>query len=516
METFISFLIASAVTLFFVRRYVKKLAAKEQGAGGLGGSVGGGSAGGSTPAATPAAMGAPCPRCNKPVTPGAAFCPACGAPLALWNVHRASVQNRPVQPGEKGKPRPAINATLCIGCGSCVDECPETGTLALASGKAILAHPERCTGHAKCVEVCPTSAIVLTFAGVLQTLRVPNVNEFFETNLSGVFIVGELGGMGLIKTAINEGKLAIENVRRRLEDAGLWKPPVIDHNFDENAASREPAPVAAERNGTGPYDVVIAGAGPAGLSAALTAHQYGLKYITLEQGEIAATIRNYPRHKFLMAEPLEMPLYGNLYIGDSTKEALLAVWETIVKNTGVRVRTQERVESLAREEGGFQVNTPAGSYQTRYVVLALGKRGTPRRLGVPGEELSKVVYRLIEAESYSDDDILIVGGGDSAVEAALAVSQNGRNRVTLSYRGGDFARVKERNQQRLGKAESEGRVRVLRNSQVREILPDAVRLTAKGETLEIPNRYVFVLIGGESPEEFLRKTGIDIVEKVIT
>lgn len=495
METFLSFLIAAVVTLFFVRGYLKKLAVK---------STGGASAGATAPAAVYAA---PCPRCGKPVVQGSAFCAACGAPMALWNLHRAAVQDTSANSGEKGKPKPLINATLCIGCGTCVDVCPETGTLALVSGKAILAHPDRCVGHSDCVGACPTSAIALSFGGVLQTVRVPHVNENFETNVPGVFIVGELGGMGLIKTAINEGKLAIEHVRRRLEKDGLWKPPVFDHG---------PAPAPPDPDTTGLYDVIIAGAGPAGLSASLTAQQHGLKYLTLEQGEVASTIRNYPRHKFLMAEPLEMPLIGSLYIGDSTKEALLSVWETILKNTGVKVRTNEGVRGVMREGEALVVRTDSGEYRARYVVLALGKRGTPRRLGVDGEGANKVAYRLIEAESYSGDDILVVGGGDSAVEAALAVAQNGRNSVTLSYRGGDFKRIKDRNRQRLESAEAEARVRVLRNSEVREIAPAAVRLEVQGAAQEVPNRFVFVLIGGESPEEFLRKIGVEIVDKAVT
>ena len=427
--------------------------------------------------------------------------------MALWNLHRAAVQDSSANSGEKGKPKPLINATLCIGCGTCVDVCPETGTLALVSGKAILANPDRCVGHSDCVGACPTSAIALSFGGVLQTVRVPHVNENFETNVPGVFIVGELGGMGLIKTAINEGKLVIEHVRRRLEKDGLWKPPVFDHG---------PAPAPLDQDTTGLYDVIIAGAGPAGLSASLTAQQHGLKYLTLEQGEVASTIRNYPRHKFLMAEPLEMPLIGSLYIGDSTKEALLSVWETILKNTGVKVRTNEGVRGVMRDGETLVVRTVSGEYRARYVVLALGKRGTPRRLGVNGEEANKVAYRLIEAESYSGDDILVVGGGDSAVEAALAVAQNGRNSVTLAYRGADFKRIKDRNQQRLSNAEAEARVRILRNSEVREIAPAAVRLDVQGSAQEIPNRFVFVLIGGESPEEFLRKIGVEIVDKAVT
>jgi thioredoxin reductase (NADPH) len=504
METFIAFLVAFPLTLFFVRQYLKGLSNKKAGA----------SAAASHRVA--AVKNAPCPRCEKPVPEGSAFCASCGAALSLWKVHRAEVQAGNGAPGEKGKPRPVINASLCIACGGCVDVCPETGTLELASGKAILAHPERCTGHAECVKACPTSAITLAFGNVLQTMRVPRINESFETNLPGVYIAGELGGMGLIKTAINEGKLAVDHVRRKLEAAGEWRPPEVSHDQEDRADEAAAAAPVVPESSDGTFDLLIAGAGPAGLSATLTAHQYGLKYVTIEQGEIASTIRNYPRHKFLMAEPVEMPLYGSLYISDSTKEGLLSVWETIVANTGVRVRTGEKIESIRKDNGVLVVQTAKRQYTAKNVVLALGKRGSPRRLGVPGEELGKVAYRLIEAETYQDKDILVVGGGDSAVEAALAVGKGGRNRVTLSYRGDDFSRIKERNRTLLREAEAAGRIHALRASQVTEIRPDSVSLTAGGQSREIANDYVFVLIGGESPDEFLQKTGIEIVEKAVT
>ena len=482
METLLSFLLAAAVTFFFVRRYLKKLTAQRKAP----------AAGGAAVPAVTAVPSRPCPRCGKPVPENSAFCGACGAPLALWSVHRAEVSIGGNGHASPGKPRPVINATLCIGCASCVDACPETGTLAMAGGKAILANPDRCVGHAKCVDVCPTQALSLAFGGVRQTMRVPLVKEDFESNVPGLYIVGELGGMGLIKTAINEGRLVIDHVIRRL--------------------AAEPRPAAG---GMEVFDVAIVGAGPAGLSASLAAHQHELKYLTLEQGEIASTIRQYPRHKFLMAEPVEMPLYGSLYIADSTKESLLSVWETILANTGVTVRTNTRVEGVRRHEDVFRLETTRGEFVSRFVVLAVGKRGTPRRLAVPGEDLPKVAYRLIEAEDYEHRDLLVVGGGDSAIEAVLALSKAGRNRVTLSYRGDQFTRARERNQEHLASAESDGRVRVFRKSSVREILPEEVRLDWEGSASALPNDYTFVMIGGESPENFLRKLGVEIVEKAV-
>lgn len=485
METLIAALIAVGITLFFVRGYLKQLTHSQKAR----------EAPGPGPANAPARR-RPCPRCGKNIEAGVAFCSFCGAAMAMWQVQSASVQAASGDGSAKGTPKPVINATLCVGCGSCVDVCPEQGTLELVGGKAILAHAERCVGHSKCAEACPTGAITLAVGGILQTLRVPHIRENFETNVPGIFIVGELGGMGLIKTAINEGKLVIDHLRDRMKQ-------------DEGSASaRVESPFEA--------DIAIVGSGPAGLSASLTAQQHGLKYMTFEAGEIASTIRQYPRQKFLMAEPIELPLYGSLYVADGTKEALLAVWETILANTGVRVRTNERVERVVRTGNGFQIQTSRGQYRVRYVVLATGKRGTPRRLGVPGEDLAKVFYRLIEAETYKNQNVLVVGGGDSALEAALALGRSGTNRVTLSYRGEAFQRARDRNRQHLDIASKEGKVSIRCRSEVIEIRPDAVTVASGGSRADLPNDYTFILIGGESPEDFLRRTGVEIVEKVLT
>lgn len=482
MDTFVAFCIAAVITLFFVRGYLKQLTAKQRG-----------SAGSAAPRTKVAQL--PCPRCAQPMTQGAAFCSFCGAALAMWTVQQAAVAKSAVN-AQLGRATPVINASLCVGCSSCIEACPESGALEMVSGKAILAHPDLCTGHAKCAEACPTNGITYAFGGVLQTVRVPHVNSDFQTNIPGIFIVGELGGMGLIKSAIHEGKLAMDRVQSLLQQQEGTLPPT-------------PAAVPADAT----YDVAIIGAGPAGLSASLTAQQHELHYLTLEQGEIAATIRNYPRHKFLMAEPLTMPLYGDLYLADGTKESLLSVREAIVQNTGVRIKTNERLERVVRNGAGFHIESTKGHYYARYVVLALGRRGTPRRLGIAGENLGKVAYRLIEAESYRGKNILVLGGGDSALEAALAVGNNGANRVIVSYRGTDFSRARERNRNFLRAAEQAGTIRVLYNSTLQAITPTAVRLaTAVGDE-ELPNDFVFILIGGESPEGFLVKTGIEIVEK---
>jgi putative YpdA family bacillithiol system oxidoreductase len=476
METLLTFLLAGTITLFFMRGYLKKLTTPKADRN-------------SSPGASRKLRN--CPRCSQPMEQGSAFCRHCGAAMAMWTVHDATAQSPGTGHKASGTAKPVINASLCIGCGSCVHVCPETGTLELEAGKAILAHPERCTGHAKCAEVCPTQAITLSIGGVLQTIRVPSVRENFETNVPGVFIVGELSGMGLIKTAINEGKLVVDHLRERLNASGGEEP----------------------RGDL--YDVAIVGAGPAGLSASLTAQQYGMRYITLEQGEIASTIRQYPRQKFLMAEPIQIPLYGTLYVGDGTKEALLAVWETIIANTGVRIRTNEKVEAVRKNSSSFHVRTTRDEYLARYVVLALGKRGSPRKLGVEGEDLAKVSYKLIEADSYSNKDILVIGGGDSAVEAALALSRSGKNNVALSYRGDSLRRARERNRGQLLQAQREGRVRVILNSHVERITPQEVILRDSLGQDTLHNDFVFALIGGEAPEEFLQKIGIDIVEKAI-
>ena len=466
METLISLGIALFITFLFVWRYWRR----------------------STMHVAHQASAIICPRCGVKTDALSALCTNCRTPLAVWS---GPSDFDPV--ADSNEPRPRVNATLCIGCSACVEVCPEQGTLTLRDGKAILAHPDRCKAHGDCVTACPTTAIALVAGNAKQTLRVPAMSSDFETNIPGIFIVGELGGLGLIKTAINEGCRVAEIIRKRVR-------------------LEFPEPVSEDC-----FDVIVVGAGPSGLSAALSFHQYGLAYHVLEQGEIASTIRNYPRHKFLMEDPLEVPLFGKLVIQDTTKEALLAVWDQIVSETGVRIATNQRVETIQREtpSGPLIVTTASSTWRTHFVVLATGKRGSPRKLDVPGEELAKVAYRLIEAESYSDCDVAVVGGGDSAVEAALALSRIPSNRVTMIHRRAEFSRLRERNSARFKEAEQSRRITVLRNTRVTQIDEHSLIVETASGNRQIRNDYLFILVGGQSPEAFLQQVGIQIVEKVI-
>jgi len=361
-----------ALTALFVARHLK-------------------SSGMSAPRQAPPSPGRPCPRCQAAVPAGSTFCPSCGIPQQVFEVVAADS----VAPGA-GQAGSALHAIvrgdLCVGCGTCAAACPEPGAIAL-QGKLAVVDTGLCKGHGDCVGACPIGAIALGAGASVTRVTVPQVDANFETNVPGLYIVGELGGRGLIKNAINEGKIAVEHVARSLEADAAPGEDVVD--------------------------VVIVGSGPAGLSAGLEALRRGMTYRVLEQGSLSDTVRKYPRRKILLAEPVKVPLYGDLWVADASKETLLQVWETIVANTGLEVRTGERVENVARDGGVFAVTTGASTYRARKVVLAMGRRGTPRRLDVPGEESDKVFYDIVEMEAFQGRQVLVVGGGDSAIESAV-------------------------------------------------------------------------------------------------
>lgn len=434
-----------------------------------------------------AVPGQPCARCGADVPKGSTFCPACGIPQQIFEVVSAGVATSDGAQG--GVLRAMVRSDMCVGCGTCVAACPETGALTLR-GKLAVVDNALCRGHGECVAACPVGAISLNAGSALNRVQVPMVDANFETNVPGIYVVGELGGRGLIKNAINEGKIAVEHVARML-------PP------GESRAHGD------ERT----LDVVVVGSGPAGLSAGLEALRRGLSYVVLEQGSVADTVRKYPRHKLLLAEPVAIPLYGDLWIADASKETLLQVWETIVANTGLDVHAGQRVENVVRDGDVFRVDTAKATYRARRVVLAMGRRGTPRALGVPGEELDKVFYDIVEMEAFAGKRVLVVGGGDSAVESALGLANQARTEVVLSYRGESLSRVKERNVGKIQKAMASGTVRAMFGSHVREVRSDVVVLDLGGEATILPNDFVFIRIGGEAPFAFLEKLGVRIVHK---
>jgi len=299
-----------------------------------------------------------------------------------------------------------------------------------------------------------------------------------------MFIAGELGGMGLIRNALEQGKQAVEAIAARRGGGG-----------------------------NGILDVVIVGAGPAGFAATLTAKSKGMRYVTLEQESLGGAVFQYPRGKLVMTAPATVPLLGKVNFRQTSKEALLEFWQEAERKTAIRINYQERVEDVTRSGDTFTVKSSKATYQTRSVLLAIGRRGTPRKLGVPGEELPKVVYRLIDPEQYAGQQVLVVGGGDSALEAAASIAESCGGGVVLSYRGADFDRAKARNKERIQSAARGGQLQLLMKSSVKRIGSQAVALEHEGAMVNVRNDAVIVSAGGVLPSEFLKRIGIMVETK---
>jgi putative YpdA family bacillithiol system oxidoreductase len=374
---------------------------------------------------------------------------------------------------------PMINRSLCIGCGSCVEACPEGDVIGVVWGVAEVINGERCVGHGYCETACPVGALKVGLGDVTNRPDIPILTPYHETTVAGLFIAGELGGLSLIRNAITQGSVVVEEIARR------------NVRGPDNA-----------------LDLIIVGAGPAGMSAALAAVQHNLTYLVLDEKAVGGTILHYPRQKLVMTQPVEIPLYGRLKAEEYSKEALMEMWHTIIAEFKINIRTGERVETVRKRDNLFEIAVGDRTYYARQVVLAMGRRGSPRRMEVPGEELPKVLYQLIDAQSFRGKKMLVVGGGDSAVEAAVGLARQQGNVVTISYRKSSFFRVKKKNEDAITKLIADKKILPLFDSQILEVRPQSVVLSTKQGEREIPNDFVIVQIGGIPPFEMLKSMGI--------
>jgi thioredoxin reductase len=380
---------------------------------------------------------------------------------------------------------PVVDANSCIQSGACIRACPEKDILGIRNGKATTINASHCVGHGACFHACPTQAITLCIGTEKRGVDLPHVNQYFETNVKGIFIAGEMGGMGLIKNAVEQGKQAVENIARSL-------------NGNKGAD----------------YDLVIIGAGPAGISASLTAKKHGLKTLTLEQDTLGGTVYTFPRSKIVMTSPMDLPLHGKVKLYETSKDELLKVWNAALSKNDLSIKENSKVEEIKSEKGEFKITTLEGDvFTSQKILLAIGRRGTPRKLNIPGENSMKVAYRLLEPELITGKKIVVVGGGDSAIESALLLADE--NKVTLSYRKDSFSRLKPKNRKKLEEAISNKKFEVVLNSNLTSIEEKHVNIEVadKEEILKLENELVYIFAGGELPTQFLENAGIKITKK---
>lgn len=380
---------------------------------------------------------------------------------------------------------PFIDLNACIGSGACITACPEKDILGIENGIATVINTSNCVGHGACFHACPVEAISLKIGTEKRGVDLPHVSESYETNIKGMYIAGELGGMGLIKNSVEQGLQAMQSIAKNKKPS------------KENV-----------------LDVVIIGAGPAGISATLAAKEHGLSAITLEQDSLGGTVYTFPRAKIVMTAPMDLPLYGKAKLYDTSKDELLQLWKKVISEHNLEILEHTKVESIVPSaDKTFKLTTNTGQeYICQQVLLSIGRRGTPRKLGVPGEDTQKVAYRLLEPELISNKKIIVVGGGDSAIESALLLTDE--NEVTLSYRKDKFSRLKPKNREKIEQAIADKSIQVVYNSNLVSINDKSVLVKMEdGETTEFENDMVYIFAGGELPTNFLQNAGIEITKR---
>lgn len=432
---------------------------------------------------------------------------ALGFTLAVLESHRArrrrlrAVLGEVRQAKESGSAKarlqyPWVDLSRCIGCGTCVSACPEHGVLDLVHGQAAVVHGSRCVGHGRCAEQCPVEGIVLTLGDLQERSDIPALRGLEAIGQDGLFLAGEVTGYALIRTAVQHGKQVAAEVAARI---GGRAQAEVDR---DRSAANEPEML----------DLCIIGAGPAGLSCSLEAKRLGLDFVTLEQQTLGGTVSKYPRRKLVMTQPLKLPLGPALKSQTYQKEELIELWQRLSLEHQLPIREETNVQAVERlKDGSFEIRTNKETFHSRYLCMALGRRGTPRKLDVPGEERQKVVYSLMDAAAYQGRRMLVVGGGDSAVEAALALARQPQNEVHLSYRREQFFRLKARNELEALAALKDGRIQAHFGTRVVAIENKHVQLAAaenEEQTIRIDNDDVLVMAGGLPPFPFLQAAGV--------
>lgn len=378
---------------------------------------------------------------------------------------------------------PQINVNNCIKSGACITACPEKDILGIMNGKATLINASQCIGHGACFHACPVEAISLVIGTEKRGVDLPHIDQDFQTNVPGVYIAGELGGMGLIKNSVEQGQSAIENI--------------IKAGFKKDSST---------------YDVIIIGAGPAGISASLMAKKNNLNFLTLEQDSLGGTVFTFPRTKIVMTSPMELPLYGKVQLYNTSKAELLDLWKKVLTENEISIKEETKVELIEYENDHFKIITNTEEkFRAKKILLAIGRRGSPRKLNIAGEDTEKVAYRLLEPENIQNKKIVVVGGGDSAIEAALSLSE--QNKVILSYRSEAFNRIKPMNREKINEAAERGVLKVIYKSSLLAVEKEEVTMAIENEKVNVKNDLVYIFAGGELPTDFLQKAGVQITKR---
>ena len=382
---------------------------------------------------------------------------------------------------------PVIDAATCLGCYACVDACPYD-VLEIHRYVAVVARPADCCGLILCEQKCPNGSLAIALADRPADTAATDVDADLESRtVPGLYLAGDVTGQPLIRTAIDQGARAVRAIAAR------------------------PRETAA-----GALDVLIVGAGPAGLSAALEAQRRGLRHVALEQATIAESIRSFPRGK-LVIDP-DLPTESLLWLAEATKEELLARWTRTVREARPAIREGWRVTGIApagAPGSGFVVEAVdrdgrSETHRAARVLVAIGRRGTPRRLPIelPADILDHVHYSLADARSFAGRRVLVVGLGDVAMEAAIALSRQPGTTVTIAARGPDFRRGKARNIAEIRRRAASGTLAIHWRAEVAALAPGRATLATPAGPLEVGCDAVFVLIGAIPPEDLLRRAGV--------